>query len=994
MESEIVCPKCHSHFFLNRTSGEGQEPQFCTFCGNSLSASTPSNTSATVPGMATIVQGHVPEPASIQFRIGPYEILKSIGKGGMGEVFLAYDTICGRRIALKRIRTDLQQHTYLYDRFLKEARITSQLTHPSIIPIYAIHEENQIIYYTMPFVEGENLKQILRRTRQQEKKGEKLDHIGGSIPSLMRILLNICQAVAYAHSSQVLHRDLKPENIIIGKFGEVLILDWGLAILTTGDRRTAPRIPEQLPSPEQFTNPGKVVGTIAYMSPERAFGAPATFSTDIYAIGVILYQMLCLHLPFRRENLQHFRKIAYSEVFVDPADVAPYREVPKVLTQICQKCLAPHPKDRYHHMEELIRDLESYIEGRAEWFPAAQLDIHNKADWEFQENVLIAEHMAITRNMEISDWVSLMISKASFDENCKIEAKVRIGEKGHGLGFLFSIPEAAERNHLNDGYCLWLGSDTQKSTKLLRSTLEVLNAPDVYLQRHEWHLIRIEKFENKIYLYLNNALQFTYISYLPISGTHLGLLARDADFTIDHFSIYVGSQNVMVNCLAVPDAFLAHKDYAKALSEYRRIGYSFSGRAEGREAMFRAGVTLLEEARNIQDQKERNKYFDLALQEFEKLHGTPGAPLEYLGKALVYESLHDYEEEIKCYTLACRRHSHHPLLHVLKEQIIYRMHECSRYNRLATYNLILLVVRNLSEIAASGTSQKLFTSLRRHWEPLPFIQEESFSSEKWQNNHFAIQIAFWLAKPYFIAEILDDIISEKEISYRVLENALFSLIELGSCELALSKISQFESVKGSDEISAKIFQEVKTALLYPKEESMKISSIPLLFFLIEQAISDENTNFLHQVIKQLGKQNLGEEENQRLNEYQIWAYLLEKNWEQSGKLLHQYPLETLSRETSLLHFLYGCWLMAIEGKEIAMTHFRGVLEVSYPRTWTLAAHFLNGKIGPDSRWMQRAFLWEKRNLYQQLALFFHCSGNPEEALKYRSLEKREYIKAT
>src|SRR5262249_41627073 len=149
----------------------------------------------------------------------------------------------------------------------------------------------------------------------------------------------------------------------------------------------------------------------------------------------------------------------------------------------------------------------------------------------------------------------------------------------------------------------------------------------------------IEKVGDHIHVFLDQQLQFTYISYFPLMGTHVGLLARDADFEIEHLAVYVGSQSVMVNCLAVPDAFLAQKDFTTALSEYRRIGYSFPGRAEGREAMFRAGITLLEEARSTSDKEKANEIYDLALAEFEKLRDTPGAPLEYLGKALVYQEL-------------------------------------------------------------------------------------------------------------------------------------------------------------------------------------------------------------------------------------------------------------------------------------------------------------------------------------------------------------------
>jgi serine/threonine protein kinase len=172
-----------------------------------------------------------PTAEEVLFTVDFYQVIKSIGKGGMGEVFLAYDPNYGRYLAIKRIRSDLIENKAIFNRFIKEARITSQLTHPAIIPIYAIRDEAEMAYYTMPYVEGDTLKQILIRTKKQQQQGEELDHIGGSIPALMRIFLNVCQAVAYAHTKRVLHRDLKPENIIIGRFGEVFMLDWGLAQL-------------------------------------------------------------------------------------------------------------------------------------------------------------------------------------------------------------------------------------------------------------------------------------------------------------------------------------------------------------------------------------------------------------------------------------------------------------------------------------------------------------------------------------------------------------------------------------------------------------------------------------------------------------------------------------------------------------------------------------------------------------------------------------------
>src|SRR5262249_45126125 len=147
-------------------------------------------------------------------KIGVYECTRLVGRGGMGEVFLAYDPVCEREVALKRIRTDLKNRKALKGRFLREAKTTSQLTHPGIIAIYPIYEEGDEIYYTMPYVEGKTLRQLLHKEEEI------------SIPSLLPIFKSVCQTIAYTHAKEIIHRDLKPENILVGNFGEVVILDW------------------------------------------------------------------------------------------------------------------------------------------------------------------------------------------------------------------------------------------------------------------------------------------------------------------------------------------------------------------------------------------------------------------------------------------------------------------------------------------------------------------------------------------------------------------------------------------------------------------------------------------------------------------------------------------------------------------------------------------------------------------------------------------------
>lgn len=1012
---DIQCGTCNKKFVI---AGLDYPPKFCPYCGSSLNSQEKSSQSLSGShlssgGPVTLIPGHVPQAENIQFSVGPYQIINSIGKGGMGEVFLAYDTTCGRRIALKRIRTDLSEHQQMHNRFLKEARITSQLTHPAIIPIYAIHEEDSLVYYTMPFVEGQTLKQIFKTASKQDKKGEKSDPSLSSIPALVRIFLSICQAIAYAHSKNVLHRDIKPENIIIGTYGEVLILDWGLAKMISQEKNLSEEAEFSIEEEEkshplhQLTHIGRVVGTVSYMAPERALGHPANFQTDIYSLGVILYQILTLRFPFQRGTLKEFRQSLEKEVLYDPIEVAPYRDVPPMLSSITLKCLTTDLEQRYKSVQELIHDLENYIEGRSEWFQIAELDIERKSDWEFQENVLIAEHIAITRSTEVSDWVSLMISKESFPENTKIETLLRFGEKGHGLGFLLSIPEAAEREHLNDGYCLWISSDLSPSTKLLKATIEVVHAPEIYLHRHEWYRIRIEKIDNNIHFYINNLLQFSYISHLPLVGTHIGLLSRDADFQLSPLQLFVGSQNVKVNCLAVPDAFLAHKDYTKALNEYRRIGYSFPGRAEGREAMFRAGVTLLEEAIHTADPEAKEELFEKALNEFGKMHKTPGAPLEYLGKALVYQTLNDYEEEIKCFELGFRRYPKHPLLPIMQDHILYRTHESSRIHRKAAYHFMLLVVLHLSNISATVNVQKLFKSLQKHWEPLYFMEDVPLadSSIKIKNAQFAVQLAFWLGKHYILGEIVQELNKKAPRPIHIIGNALFSLIELGASSMAanlISLVQKNQDLTKDEEKSLNWLNLATASHQEPLEEAfaLMIKKLPdsidksasrVLLHLMEAAIDQRKTDLVYAAEMHLKERQLDPETQLKMNCVSIWACLLDKKWKEADKRFSEYSMELLNHETTPLHFLYGCWLTGTEAKEIADVHFSGVLEISFPRSWALASHYLNNRPEQNHTWLQKAFSWEKRQLYRQLSLYYHCSGDQEKSARYQKMAREQLI---
>ncbi len=1010
-ESAIQCPFCNASFKRSKERQAERPLVFCAYCGNRLLLESKTATSADMPSAFSLVTA--PTAEEVISTIGQYQIVKTIGKGGMGEVFLAYDTVCGRMIALKRIREDLTKFPLLKMRFLRESRITAQLTHPAIIPIYSIGCTDNLIYYSMPYVEGETLKMFIRRAKEKEKRQLRKQDPHSSIPFLVRQFLQVCQAIAYSHSKGVLHRDLKPENIIIGNYGQVLILDWGLAkVLGDSDEvQEKNELPENEVDPKAgLTRVGKVVGTVSFMAPERALGHSATVKTDIYSLGVMLYQLLTLQLPFRRKTLKEFKKRYAKEQLVSPEIMAPYRDVPEVLSEAVKRCLAVDVDARYDSVDELIASLENYLEGKSEWVLVQELSIKNKYDWQFQENVLLTEHLALTRATETSEWVSLMVSKEGFTGNTKLEARLRFGTKGQGIGILFSVPESMDIRHLTDGYCLWLGSehDDLKTTKLLLSSVSVLEAPHIVLSNDTWHKVRLEKVDDQVSFYLNDVLRFSYVSHIPVIGNHVGLLSRDADFEMEELTVSVGSQNINVNCLAVPDAFLASKMYIKALCEYRRLGTSFIGRQEGREALFRAGMTLLEQAKDPEFAPQKKQIFDLALDEFGHLRNTPGAPLEYLGKSFIYNELEDYEEEAKCFELALRRYAMHPLAPILEEQIVFRMHESSHQNRVAAYHFICLVTRFLATWAEGSVASNLFQSLEKNWEVSFFIQHPSHGGDaELRRISINLGVSFWLAKPYIISEMLDDILQRPIVAMPYLADAIFLLVLLGAPEMAKAKMVRIRQVLSigeqerfkkslnlSDRLIASAFdhklgvlylQTLSSQALTPEEERF-------IWFLLRLALDKDDAQVADRIVQRILKMNYSGENQEILDSLVIERLIYQGNITRVEQILSKYSPQRLSQEASPLYFVNSCYLAMTEGVQAATLQFSKLLDIAFPRSWTLGAHFMAGKIHmTPAGWFKRSFSWERRCLYQQLRLFWYAAKDTEKAAYWKSLIQQESL---
>lgn len=274
--------------------------------------------------------------------IAYYKVLSLLGKGGMGEVYLAEDTRLGRRVALKLLPDEFASDALRLARFRQEARAASALSHPNIVTIHEIGEVDSIHFMTTEFVDGESLRQYVSK-RQTD------------LPTALDIATQVASALAAAHDVGVIHRDIKPDNIMIRRDRLVKVLDFGLAKLAEGSEPApATQAPTKL---MVHTEPGVVMGTANYMSPEQARGAGVDGRTDIWSLGVILYEMTTGRMPFEGDTPTDVLSLIIQR---EPAPIARYApEAPEELQRIVTKSLSKDRDGRYQTIKDLLIDLKA-----------------------------------------------------------------------------------------------------------------------------------------------------------------------------------------------------------------------------------------------------------------------------------------------------------------------------------------------------------------------------------------------------------------------------------------------------------------------------------------------------------------------------------------------------------------------------------------------------------------------------------------------------------
>jgi serine/threonine-protein kinase len=312
---------------------------------------------------AIILSGTDPDlPRTIATGLARYTGFREMARGATAMLQSCFDPVTGRTVAIKSLLPETRKDQRERRRLLREARVTAQLQHPNTVPVYDIGDDIEHgMYFAMKRISGENLFEILKRIARHDEA----TIAAYPVTRRLDILADACQALAYAHARGVIHRDVKPENIWVGNFGEVILLDWGVAKvwghaddnepINRSVLRPARNEDMQLST---LTGGGQRPGTPLYMSPEQVDGKRGIDErTDVFSAGVCLYELLAIREPFRGATIDEtFENIKHKEV-MPPSERSPDQGIPAAADEVVMRAIQKRPGDRYQFMRDLIADI-------------------------------------------------------------------------------------------------------------------------------------------------------------------------------------------------------------------------------------------------------------------------------------------------------------------------------------------------------------------------------------------------------------------------------------------------------------------------------------------------------------------------------------------------------------------------------------------------------------------------------------------------------------
>ena len=684
--------------------------------------------------------------------LGPFVLKEVIGQGGMGKVYRAYDSINHRTVALKVIKESLINNPKSKKRFLKEAYIHAKLSHPAIIPIHGIEILPNGICYSMPYIQGYTLKTLLMKIKDEP-------HLM-PLKERLRHFMKILEALHYTHQVGYVHRDIKSDNIFIGIHKDTYLFDWGLASKIHLDQEED--LDEQDDSAD-LTRPGKIAGTLTHLAPERAKGVKGTIQSDIFSLGVVLYQLLTLKMPFYRKDLEHFKQVAGHESFNLPSSLNLKDDIDEALDLIVSRALASDLSKRYTTLDPFIEDLQKVIDGLPIWKDPTHLDLKKTEDWLYQDLLPLGSYLALSQKS--LSWGLLSVPYAELLDNYKLSVSCPL--QSNGFKVYLNLSKNKLGFDLEQAFILDIDFKGEISLYRFFALLDHKSFEASTLSEIE---IVIEKIENRFFIYLNGELIFNFVSRVARICPYIGLVIDDTDFKFSSIKLFNSSSNKQISCLKLGDNLVWHHQFDKARFEYQKIVSSFQNHQEGQEALFRLGYSYIIQAKETSSKAVKKKLLNKGIALFGDFKWHKASPWEYWGKALCYEALNEKEETIKCFELGFRKYPHHPYTEELKEELVVLFSQKSIKAKKEALRLIFVALRYLDEASFIQKYPTVMDSLKEELQNCFILLKEEELSLK---QKLIFSLAFVLNQKVFLEEVL-----QKSLDINERTNALLILAHL------------------------------------------------------------------------------------------------------------------------------------------------------------------------------------------------------------------------
>jgi serine/threonine protein kinase len=594
-------------------------------------------------------------------RIDQYEIIREIGRGGMGNVYLCKDLEIARVVALKVMREDLAKPLREIDRqrFIREALTTARLQHPGIPPVFCVRRSSEgLLYYAMKLIEGHSLDEIIKGLQKDDPK------IIQKYPTLrlVEVLRDVCQTLSYTHAKGFLHRDLKPSNIFIGDYGEVYLIDWGLTkkfgpdlgsseninedstlfdeISITDENthalafRGSPLIKDAPDEEMQLTLQGDLLGTPAYMAPEQTLrnGPELTAATDIYSLGVILYRILTLRLPIESKDLKELVIAKREGHLAHPDDIAPDRDIPPELAAIAMQAMNTRPNDRFESVMEFSRSLEFWLDGKSQFrgvdLGSLSMDkficrpTHTANRWILNEDVI--KTVSMGRGQQ-----SRLIFRRAIYGDIHISLNLRllpIDSEGdiRRFGIMFKSSEPVSVGPI-DHYALTFAGNNNTRLNLTRNGTEIASNENIIFEPDKKYHIVIETHRGDIQVTINARLVLSCLDRSPLTGAWLGFLHHGQPVIFSRLVVMTRGLPLKTETIEIPEALMAEGCYEGARRRFMDLYRNHRNRYVGSWAAYRAGVAAFRATRRHSD----------ALRIWAQLRGSRYSDLEKLGMARI-----------------------------------------------------------------------------------------------------------------------------------------------------------------------------------------------------------------------------------------------------------------------------------------------------------------------------------------------------------------------